>query len=117
MASSQYYTIEPAERAMVIALRLAMDLDISAFNEITASLIDQWPVAPGRHVVIDLADSRYMGSVLLGLIINIRQRTRAGGGDVVVCGASPRLLQVFRSANLDRLIGLAATREQALSTW
>jgi anti-anti-sigma factor len=72
-------------------------------------------VERGRDVIVDLSTSHFHGSILLGLIINIRSRTHAGGGEVVVAGASPGLMQVCRTANLDRLISMAPTRAQALA--
>ena len=114
--SSPLYTLdETPPAAVVIMFRLGLDVDVESFNDITASLIDAWPIKSGRHVIVDLSQSRYMGSVLLGLVINIRSRTRAGGGKLIVVGASPRLIEVFRSANLDRLIELAPHRTDAVA--
>lgn len=114
--SSPLYTLDDsAPAAVVIDFRLGLDIDVDSFNDITRTLIDAWPIASGRHVVVDLSQSRYMGSVLLGLLINIRSRVRAGNGKLVVVGSSPRLIEVFRSANLDRLITLAPTRGDGLA--
>ena len=113
--SAHLYTVEMLPNAAVIAFRIGLDVDIESFNDINATLIDEWPIASGKSVIVDLTQSRYMGSVLLGLLINIRQRTRAGGGKVAVVGASPRLIDVFRSSNLDRLLLLAPTREEGLA--
>lgn len=109
--SSPLYTLDESDpHAAIIVLRIGLDVDVDSFNDITASLIDAWPLSTGRNVIVDLSQSRYMGSVLLGLLINIRSRVRAGSGKLVVVGASQRLIEVFRSANLDRLIVLAPTR-------
>lgn len=117
--TSRYFNLDHAAAANValIELTLDADLDIEAFNEITAELIDRWPVAAGRHVVVDLSRSQYLGSVLLGLLINIRQRTRAGRGAMVIASAPTRLLQAMRTANLDRILPVAATRSQALAAF
>lgn len=112
---SRYYTIEKLPKASVIELHLDPTLDIQAFNEITEQLIDRWPIERGRDVIVDLSESHFHGSVLLGLIINIRTRARAGGGELIVVAASPGLMQVCRTANLDRLIVMVPTRAQALA--
>ena len=112
---SRYYTIEKLPKASVIELHLDPALDIAAFNEITEQLIDRWPIERGRDVIVDLSTSHFHGSVLLGLIINIRTRARAGGGELIVVAASAGLMQVCRTANLDRLIVMVPTRAQALS--
>ena len=112
----RYFNVDDSlPKTSVIELRLDADLDIEAFNEITEQLIDRWPVAAGRHVIVDLSQSNYLGSVLLGLLINIRQRTRAAQGSMVVAAAPAKLVQVMRTANLDRLIPVASTRAEAMA--
>lgn len=114
MAKSVYFEIIELPKAHVVELRLPVDIDLSAFNEIHQKLLEEWSIPVRSAVIVDLAPTHYFGSMLLGLIINIRQRARAGRGEVVVCGASPTLLRVFRTANLERLIDLMPTRQQAL---
>lgn len=115
MAKSTYFEIVTEAAAHIIELRLSPDLDIAVFNEINQVLIDDWAVPAGRNVVVDLSACHYFGSVLLGLLINIRQRARAGRGQLIVCGASPTLVRVFRTANLERLIDLMPSRREALA--
>lgn len=114
MAKSVYFDVVETPKAYVIELRLPVDIDVSVFNEIHQKLLDEWRIPARTAVIIDLAPTAYFGSMLLGLLINIRQRTRAGKGEVIVSGASPTLLRVFRTANLERLIDLMPTRQQAL---
>lgn len=116
MSKSFYFEITEYPRAHLIELRLPSDLDIAIFNDINQQLIEQWLIPAGRHVVVDLAACNYFGSVLLGLLINIRQRTRAGRGQMVVCGASQTLARVFRTANLERLIDLMPSRREAMDS-
>ena len=112
---SRYYAIETLPKASVIDMRLDATLDVQAFNEITEQLIDRWPIPPGRDVLVDLTRSHFSGSIVLGLLINIRTRARANGGELIVVAASPGLIQVCRTANLDRLIVMVPTRAQALA--
>ena len=115
MPTSPYFAIETLPKASVILMTLEATLDVQAFNEITEQLIDRWPIARGRDVIVDLSTSSFNGSVLLGLIINIRTRAHAGGGELIVVAASPGLMKVCRTANLDRLISMVATRAHALA--
>jgi anti-anti-sigma factor len=116
MAKSVYFEIIELPKAFVIELRLPMDVDIASFNEIHTRLLDEWSIPARRHVVVDLTPTHYFGSVLLGLLINIRQRTRAGRGEMIICGASPTLVRVFRTANLERLMEMMPTRQEALDS-
>ncbi|MFT3786124.1 MAG: STAS domain-containing protein [Tepidisphaeraceae bacterium] len=113
---SQYFTLTQETTVWVIDLHLADDVDTAAFNEINRELIDHWPVDAGARVLVDLSHARYTGSVLLGLLVNIRQRVRAGRGEMAVSGVSVRLAQVFRTSHLDRILPMFATRAEALQS-
>jgi anti-anti-sigma factor len=115
LALNAYFNLVNDPRATVIELSLGADVDTAAFNEITRDLIDRWPVEPGRNVIVDLSRSAYLGSVLLGLLVNIRQRTRNTGGEMIVCSAQLALAKVIRMSNLDRLFPLVASRADASS--
>lgn len=114
--ASQFFQIIELPKAHVIELRVPVDVDISSFNEIHQTLLDGWRIPAGRDVIVDLTATEYFGSVLLGLLINIRQKARAGRGVMIVCGASPILTRVVRTANLERIIDLLPTRQQALDS-
>ena len=41
--------------------------------------------------MLDLTDVVYMGSSVLGLMVNVRQTIKSAGGKLVLCGMSERL--------------------------
>jgi anti-anti-sigma factor len=100
--------------AYVLELNLRIDVESEVFDDIHARLLDAWPVPAGSACVIDLSRCEYFGSVLLGLLVSVRQKVRAGRGRFGVCHVSPRLLQVMRAANLDRLVPVFPNRAAAL---
>jgi anti-sigma B factor antagonist len=112
---SLYYKLVEHDAACVIRLILKPDVDVAAFNEISDQLIDKWPVAPGQSVIVDLASSDYFGSVLLGLLVNIRQRVRAGRGEFALVSVPMTLQKSLRVSNLDRLFPLFSTLDDALA--
>jgi anti-sigma B factor antagonist len=109
-----YFTIVAVDSVQVIEIRLAADVDTAAFNEIQRDLIDAWPFEAGQRLLVDLAASDYIGSVLLGLLVNLRQRARANRGEVALTGVSHRLSQTLRTSHLDRIFPIFATRQQAM---
>ena len=65
--------------------------------------------------MLDLTRLCYAGSSVLGLIVNIRQRVKQGGGRLVLCGLSDRLLQIFRTCSLERLFVIRRTEADAVA--
>lgn len=110
-----HYSIQSLPSSIqLIEIKLHADVDTAAFNDIQRDLIEAWPFEPGERLLIDLTASHYIGSVLLGLLVNLRQRARANRGDVALTGVSYRLGQTLRTSHLDRLFPVFATRQQAI---
>jgi len=110
-----YFRLNVQDDIDVIELLLPGEVDVAAFHEISRGLIDQWPFEPDARIVVDLTTCQYIGSVLLGLLINLRQKANASGGALVVGGASARLTQTMKTARLERLIPLYGSRAAAIA--
>ncbi|HQY87818.1 MAG TPA: STAS domain-containing protein [Tepidisphaeraceae bacterium] len=114
MADNRYFKIVKLPRAFVVELVLPEDIDTAAFTEINGALIEQWPIDTGANVVIDLALTQYLGSMLLGLLVNIRHEAKTRSGQVVLCNVPTPVSKVIRSTNLERLIVISGSRAEAL---
>src|SRR5262245_29731322 len=69
----------------VVELRLPQLLDSSEFDELNESMLAAVQETPNGGWVIDLTHVSYMGSAMLGLMVNLRQRIRGAGGRLVLC--------------------------------
>ena len=55
------------------------------------------------RVVFDFEGVNFFSSQILGLLLEIRARTQATGGKVVISAISPSLHRVFKTTNLDKI--------------
>jgi anti-anti-sigma factor len=99
----------------VCQLLLPNVLDPMVFDQLNDSLLTAVTTSPGTRWVIDLGAVTYMGSAVLGLMVNIRQRIKSGGGTVVLCAMTPQLFAVFQACSLHRLFTIVPNRDQALA--
>lgn len=56
-----------------------------------------------KNVLIDLSGTNYVGSVILGALVQLNQTLRARGLRVAMCGASTDMQDVLRLMKLDQL--------------
>ena len=63
--------------------------------------------------ILDLTDVPYMDSTGLGRIVSHYVHCRGKGIRMIVAGASPRVLELFRLTKVDSTIPMAATVEEA----
>lgn len=63
--------------------------------------------------ILDMTDVPYMDSTGLGRIVSHYVHCRGKGIRMIVAGASPRVLELFRLTKVDSTIPMAATVEEA----
>jgi stage II sporulation protein AA (anti-sigma F factor antagonist) len=98
----------------VVILRLPEMMDSHEFDRLNDEVLAAIGAAPQGRWVFDLANLNYMGSSSLGLMVNIRQRVKQVGGQLVLCSISPPLMKIFHTCCLERLFVIYRNREEAL---
>ena len=110
----EFYTHLQIGNANVIVLDLPDTLDSSEFDRLNDAMLALVTPDADKSWVLDLTPSHYVGSAVLGLMVNIRQRIHTARGRLFLAGLSPRLLEIFHATSLERLFTLCRTRDDAL---
>lgn len=66
------------------------------------------------NIVFDLSDLRIMNSTGLNVLINSLTQARKAGGEVVICGLSKKINQLFIITKLNTIFQVTDTEEEAL---
>ena len=98
----------------VIELSLPEQLDSDEFNCLNKDLMRVLDKKISGRWLLDLASVDYMGSSVLGLMINIRQHIKTGGGKLALSGLTPRMAQIFRTCCLEKLFLISKTRDDGI---
>jgi len=106
--------VPPDQLVQVVELSLPQQLDSGEFDRLNQLLLGAFAEQPDGRWVVDLSRSAYMGSPALGLMVNIWQQVKAGGGRLALCGLSSQLLRIFQTCCLERLFVITADRPAAL---
>jgi anti-anti-sigma factor len=112
--AEKFITLSQVDSVQVMDLRLPEQLDSDEFDQLNESFMR---VLDGRidgKWVLDLSAVNYMGSSVLGLMINIRQHIKSGGGKLALAGLTPRMAAIFHTCCLEKLFTIAKTREDAV---
>ena len=110
----EFFRIESTDRAQLIALTLPQLLDSAEFDSLNESILGTISSRKGDRWIIDLTHVSYMGSAMLGLMVNLRQQVKSAGGRLVLCSMPPTLMQIFRTCCMERLFIIARTRDEAM---
>ena len=110
-----FYKVADAQGVNVIELMLPDVLDAAEFDQLNESVMALLDGKASERWVLDLTQVQYMGSAVLGFMVNIRQQVKQSQGKLALCGLSPRMAEVFRACSLERLFTITRGRLEALS--
>ena len=109
-----FFRLKSEPSLTVIELLLPENLDGLEFDRFSDELWGVLDSKPAHIWVLDLSGVQYMGSAVLGMMVNIRQRIKDARGQLVMCGMTPRLQAVFRMCSLERLFTIVKTPADAI---
>jgi len=107
LVSSQ--TLTPA--AAVVTL--SGDLDLATAPELRNTL--QEALTERRHLVLDMADLRFLDSTGIGVLVRIHKKATASGGVLAFAAVPPNVTKILEVTCLDRIFPVYPETEDALS--
>jgi anti-anti-sigma factor len=78
-------------------------------------LLDEAIHADPPVVVVDMAQTKYIGSSFIEILIQAWKRLKGRGGSLALCSVQPFCREVFETTHLDRLWPQFPTRAEALA--
>jgi anti-anti-sigma factor len=112
--TSQWFRVVREDAVSVVELTLPLAIDNADLDRLNEQMLTLFSGQAAARWVLDLSGVSYMGSAMLGLMVNVRQRVKQAGGRLVLCALSPSLLQIFQTCSLERLFTIARNRAEAM---
>jgi len=104
------------ESVTIVELGSAYEsLDDDALEEVGGLLLTKATTIEPPWMVLDLSGTRYIGSTFIELMVRAWKRLRERGGSLTVCCLQPFCAEVLGTTRLDTLIGIFATRDEAVA--
>jgi len=98
----------------IVELILPMSTDHTEFDKLNDVIGDLLERTAADRWVIDLKEVEYIGSALLGLLVNLRQRVKSAGGTLILCALSEHVTKALKTCSLHNLFIIADRREAAV---
>ncbi|MHB1560716.1 MAG: STAS domain-containing protein [Isosphaeraceae bacterium] len=70
---------------------------------------------PDPRFVVDLSEVNYLASSEIGFLVTLKRRIDRRQGRVVMCGASPYIMDLFRTMNLLKIFDMAESLPAAIT--
>lgn len=114
MMANQFFQVQREDDTNVLALEFPESIDSIDFDRLNASILGEIEPRSGERWIIDLTKVHYMGSAMLGLMVNLRQQIKTAHGSLFLCAMPVSLLRIFRTCSLEKLFVIVKTRAEAM---
>jgi anti-anti-sigma factor len=112
----RHYKLSQDHGVHVMELTLPIVVDPAEFDKLNETIGDATESAGGERWVLDLRQVEYVGSALLGLLVNLRQRIKSAGGRLVLCGLSDHVNKALQTCSLHSLFTITPNRAEAVKS-
>ena len=89
-------------------------LDGRVVDAIATELYDLVDGQAERRIALDFKSVEYMSSLMLSVLVTMHRSAARIKGRVVLCGLRPELVKLLKLSNLDKLMTVVKTEEEAL---
>lgn len=108
-------TVNPYKTCVVVEIVTRSLLDTAELGALGADLYRLVDEQDNRRLVLDFGQVEYISSQALGILAQLHKKTaRLPGGLLILCNLSPRMLQLLKIVNFDRLITIKPTQVEAI---
>ncbi len=90
-------------------------LEVAKLEEMGRVLLGEAVRADPPLLVLDLADTGFVGSSFIELMIRAMKRVRERGGAFALCQVQPFCLDILQTARLDQVFPRYSTRDEAIA--
>jgi anti-sigma B factor antagonist len=101
----------PEEQVLVV---VSGEIDLYTAPQLKEAL-DAGLEAGARGLVVDLTEVTFVDSTALGVLIGAAKRLHAADGSLAIVCPNVKVRHIFQVTGLDRVLGVCATRQEALS--
>ena len=106
------FAIDVADRDGCTVVSVRGEVDLATAPSLKNRLLEL--VADGAtNIVVDLSNTDFLDSTGLGAVVAAYKRVRAHDGHLKLVATSARVRRVFEITNLDRVVPICATLDEA----
>jgi anti-sigma B factor antagonist len=117
MTAPNRLVMYPIRDALVVVFSEPMVLDALQVQEIGDELYKLVDGRACRKLILDLSKVQMLSSAALGVLINLKKKSDAIKGKVVLCGVRKEPMKVFQITHLNKVFDMKANEEEALAVF
>jgi anti-sigma B factor antagonist len=111
------YIVTRIDKAQVVEFRVASLMDPPVLEEIGTNLNKLVDEEDRRILILDFAKVEYLSSQAIGIVIALHRKLAAlPHSKLLLCGVTPRLMELLRITRLDKVLTIKPTQNEAVNS-
>lgn len=98
----------------VVTLQDSSILEMRIIDQIGLDLYELPEKQNKKKIILDFSNVKFLASHTLGVLLNLNKKTKAIGGELVMCAIKKELMKIFTITNLDKLFKFFPNDTEAL---
>jgi len=115
MATPVSMLIHDMKDVTIVNFQESSILDTARIEKIGEDLYELVDIKNRRKLVLDFTKVQFLSSSALGVLVNLKKKSTAIKGTLVICGLRKELMKVFEITNLKKLFTFCADEKEALA--
>jgi anti-sigma B factor antagonist len=108
------FTLRKDDAKGVVIIGVDGQLIVGNRHDLKSKVMESMEAGESKFVV-DFANTGYIDSSGLGVLVSLAKKIRGSGGDLVLAGLNEDLRSLFELTKLDTLFAIKASTEEAIS--
>jgi anti-sigma B factor antagonist len=111
------YIVTRIDKAQVVEFRVSSLMDPPVLEEIGINLNKLVDEEDRRILILDFAKVEYLSSQAIGIVIALHRKLAAlPHSKLLLCGVTPRLMELLRITRLDKVLTIKPTQNEAVNS-
>ena len=103
------------EDVLIVNFTDAKILDEARIQQIGSELMEMVAAAEtSKKLLVDFSGVQFMSSAMIGKLVLLNKKSKAGSIDLKFCSISPNVLEVFKITRLNKVFKIVADKEKAM---
>ncbi len=98
----------------VVTFQDSSILEMRVIDQIGQDLYELPEKQNKKKIVLDFSNVKFLASHTLGVLLNLNKKSKAIGGEMVMCAIKKELMKIFTITNLDKLFKFFPSDAEAL---
>jgi anti-anti-sigma factor len=109
------YEIEQEKVNGAVIVQIKGRMESGPLDKITQTILDEMLAADRKHLILDFSELRYISSLGIRMILDVKMSLQKKSKDVVLVGVSSSIAQVFHLLGLSGAFLFHENRAEALN--